>query len=115
MKHLKLYENNNQDEFWLVVVEYTDYPDSNYQELFKNSESADNFIIVKVNEHRQEIAERKGKEFTEKDIFLTILEADEWLDNSWDIKIYSIRMKCNDKFELPEEYKVIADTRKYNI
>ena len=115
MKYLKKYENDNQNEFWLVAVEFANEPEANYHELFKDRESSDNFIIVKVNEFRQETAERKDEIFTNNDIFLTIEEAEDWLDENWDMRIYSYKIECCDKFELPKEYKLLMDTRKYNI
>lgn len=115
MKHLKKYENNNYNDYWLVVGEYSDDPEASFHELFGNRDSADNFIIVAVNEHREDIAKMRDEQFTDNDLFLTISEAEEWIDNSYNLKLYSYRINYNKTYELPEKYKLLADARKYNI
>jgi len=49
MKHLKLFENRG-DKFWIVVYEHFEDASSNFQSLFDDRESAENYYIELIHD-----------------------------------------------------------------
>ena len=114
MKYLNLFENINPG-LWIVLIEYADDPEANTQAFYDDRESAENFIIVTLNEFLDFKAERLGKQRNTDDLILTISEAEEWFDNNWNFKMSYYYARSSEKYELPENYKTAIAARKYNL
>jgi hypothetical protein len=114
MKYLNLFENINP-EIWAVLIEYADDPADNHQVFYDDRESAENFIIVTLNQFIEFGANRLNIELKDDDIILTIEEAEEWFDNNWQFKMSYYQVHSSGKFELPEKYKSAIKARKYNL
>jgi hypothetical protein len=114
MKYLNLFEKL-KEELWIVIVDYTDSPEDNAQFFYDDRESAENFIIVTLNDFIQFSANRIGRELKDDDIILTIEEAEEWFDNNWQLKLSYYKVHSNGTFELPEKYILAREARKYNL
>ena len=114
MKHLKLYEDLN-NEFWLVT--YTDHQEGyNYSKLFVDRESAENYYIVSVNGLKEDSFIRKNKEYTLSNKIGSFETAEKWME---DIGCFDHNIQINEispiKYKLPKELKMLGDSEKYNL
>jgi len=93
MKHIKLFENKG-DVFYIVICEDLNDASSNWQTLFDDEESAENYYIEIVNTYVRDRQYRKNKNFTEADYILTFDDAVEWMDeNEYDNKLHCNRIE----------------------
>ena len=108
MKHLKIYENNN-NELWVVFEISNLTPDDFSLEIFDDKESAENYFVEIVNyKVQQEIYDY------DKDYVFTVEQA----KKAQEELTYNIRYgkyRNNGKYKLPERLKIGRDTNKYNL
>jgi hypothetical protein len=100
MKYLKTYENNNET-FWVYTEISSQTPQVLDIQLFSDKESAENYFITKMNS------------LSETPIY-TLEDADEFrYDNEMCVEYNEVINKG--RFELPEEFKLERDSKKYNL
>jgi hypothetical protein len=114
MKYLKQFESN-EDELWLVVFEDPDSASDSHQNLFHEEESAKNFYLKLINDEIEKKLAFRNIDLTAENMVLTIEEADEWMDENTNCRIYFYKTIVQPKFELPENIKYARETRKYNL
>jgi len=119
MKYLRIYENIN-DEVWLFIFEDVNDSSNNYCTVFNDEQSAENLYIETVNDLKKDILYRglhgSSMEFNESDMITNIIDADNWLDDMYDV--YHIQYKktyIQGKYELRSDLKMIRDSQKYNL
>lgn len=122
MKHLKLFENNQQRVYMVIMTPPTEKNtyETSYA-LFSNEESAKNYILNSINDDIEgedlyfedvEIYEYEGKK-----LFLDYDEAIDFVnENISDLWTYTIETQTiEDKVELDKEILLARDINKYNI
>jgi hypothetical protein len=115
MKHLKLFEKENE-KYWIVVVENLQAVEASSQNLFEDEESAMNYFIELINDEKERMFENNGKTFTLADVFVSRMEAEQWLeDNVFDVRIYYYGIFVQGKYEESDIVKQAKQTKKYNI
>jgi hypothetical protein len=115
MKHLKIYENKG-DVFYIVMYEDMADASSNWQVMFEDEESAENYYVETVNDFVRDKFYMKKKKFTENDFILTFEDSVEWMDeNEYDSKLYCNRIESRGTHELPYNIKIAREAKKYNL
>ena len=115
MKHLKIYENNNNNKTWIITQISNMGPGDYELYLFDDKESAENYFINIVNDAaiRDKYNEKIGYE-NDKNYIFTIDDAKQYNANEYTFELHSYGVFLG-KFELPEELKLGRDTKKYNL
>jgi hypothetical protein len=113
MKYLKQFESVT-DNLWLVVYEDPLEIGNNYQKLFDDRESAENFYLKLINDEFEKKFELRGEKFTEDKFVISTEEAEEYQDQ-FESSIYFYCIPVEKKFELPENIKYARKARKYNL
>lgn len=115
MKHIKLFENKG-DVFYIVICQHLNDSSSNWQVLFDDEESAENFYIDTVNDFLRETFYLKSSRITETYFILTFDDAVEWMtENEYDVKLHCDRVENKGTYELSKEVRLARDTKKYNL
>jgi len=110
MKHLKVYENNKK-ELWIISKISTMGPDDFTLDIFEDKESAENCLIVMVNDAAIEDNYDDGK--GDIDYIFTVDDAKNHSSSQYSFELYQYNIQG--KYELPEELKLGRDTNKYNL
>jgi len=109
MNHLKLFESIG-DVLWIVVYERLEDASSNYQKIFYDRESAENYYIELTNDLK--MSEIKNR----KEFITTVDEADEWVkDNDYEYRIECKEIIVSGKYELPEKIRKARIAKKYRL
>ena len=116
MKYLKkLFEKENE-KYWIVVVENLDDVMASNQTLYDDEQSAENHFIELINDEKERQFEKQGKEFTLNDVFISKMEAKDWLEeNVFDVRIYYSLIYVEGKCEESERVKLAKRSNKYNL
>jgi len=115
MKYIKTYENVGE-QLWIVIYDNFDFIGHNFQKLFNDKESAENFFIAFANEKKYDDYTRKKRNFDENDYLLSVEDTYKWLGSEihgFDIKYESIEVLG--KFELSDDIKRLRNVKKYNL
>jgi len=107
MKHLKLFENNN-NEFWLVDY-YIIEDNSHDYTLLPDEQSAENYIISLINDEKRNLD-------GENDIFIYVDDAINWYNNTFfDINITYEKIQLSSKIKLDDKIEKLRVLNKYNL
>lgn len=116
MKHLRLFENNG-NRVYIVVVEYkpkkyeTADESRNTQYIFSNEEVAIECYLYNVNLLKQEL-----ENINSFDI-IDIESAEKWVDENYEngYVAYYYQTSIRDTFTIPDDFKAAIDAGKYNL
>jgi len=116
MKHLKLFENKKDILGFFYYIDTEDF-NNNYFKIFDDYQSAQNFYIIWINDEKEANIQRKeNRELRDDEILLTFEEAEEYArDNLYTLDINCTGIKNSGTYDLPEHFKMLKDTRKYNM
>ena len=111
MKHLKLFENRRQ-EFWLFDYHIKDNHEHSYY-LFPDKESAENSIIMTINNERQEL---ETNSWSDEMFFTEMDEAMDWYEKNFnEIEIRYDRITLSSHYDGGEELRKHREIKKYNL
>jgi len=110
MKHLKLFENNNNHMWCVIHIEREDPYNNHSIFTFDDEESARNYFIVYMNDLKKQVDD-------DKELILTVEDAERWLEEENDDNDYVECRPINyeGKFELPQDLKDALQAKKYNL
>lgn len=108
MKHLKLYENVN-NIIWVITKNSTLTPDDVEIFLFDDKKSAENYFITLVND----MAIEDNYEDKTKNYIFTLEDALNYNSDNYRFDLFYSKILGN--FDLPEELKLGANTKKFNL
>lgn len=113
MKHLRVFENINQ-ELWLVIFVSTEDHDTSVH-VHADKESAENFLLDVINDDKKLHMEEDG--YNENEDYETdIDEALEWYnDNIEHTKLYLESTRIKDSYKESEKLKQMRSSKKYNL
>jgi hypothetical protein len=112
MKHLKLFENQEYKEFWLVDYYIKDNNEHNFH-LFEDEESAEIWVITVVNQEREEIDEN----YTDDMFFTEAYDALDWYEDHFsDIDLSYRKIKLSKPLKgISDKLQRLRDAKKYNL
>lgn len=112
MKHLKLFENSNQNTFWLF--DYYDGMEHSYL-LFSNEEDCKNYIIETINDERKDFEENYYNGYDDSMYFTDVDEAIEWSsDNNSDVVLSYDEVELHN-YKMNNKLKKMKEIKKYNL
>jgi hypothetical protein len=111
LKHLKLFESVG-DIKWIVIIIPFDYPNDYMVSMYNDEESAKNSFINIVNDIA--MSDTYGIHGDYIDIIFTVEDAEEYVRSKGYIVEYK-SITIENKYELPENLKIGADSKKYNL
>lgn len=112
MKHLRLFENTNDETFW--IVDYNIVADyENSYTLFPDEESAKDYIITIINEEREDcdVCDDDTPE-----LFIDYDTATDWYEDMFnDIRLSYNEIALYKNFEMDDRVKKLREIQKYNL
>lgn len=110
MKHLNLFNENVNTDFWLMTYDITN--DYTTYHLFSDEESCKNMILDIINEERGDYDEN----YSDEKYFTDAIEAMTWYHKTFnDIKISYEKIELKEKYEGSKKLQLMKSTRKYNL